>query len=226
MTDHNLEQRLRTWYRADVHEGEAAPLQLRDDLMTLVRAAGSARPSITARWMFPTVNRFAPVALVVAAAVVILIGIGILLRPVQVGPPPVPTVIPSAELSSDCPPAAEALAAVIETRLTATPDFGMPVSGGVSLGDAYIIESRDSMRDFYPVEDGEFEHTYFVAAQIEGQGMENVGGVWVTDDPSGDGSIFAVSTRARQFSDWPDRGALEPTADGFEVADACAHTFP
>ena len=63
---------------------------------------------------------------------------------------------------------------------------------------------------------------YFVGPRIEGSGFENIGAVWVTDDPSGGGQIFAVS-RARQLSDWPDRGDLEPTADGFLEAENRAH---
>jgi hypothetical protein len=105
------------------------------------------------------------------------------------------------------------------------PDQGEPVPGGVSLTAPNIVESGDSMADFYAVERGEFERMYFVGAQILGEGMMNIGAVWVTDDPSGGGSIFAVSSRARQFSDWPDRPGLEPDADGFPEADACAHAY-
>lgn len=100
---------------------------------------------------------------------------------------PVPASADGAR-TARCTPASAALVSAIERRLTPTPDVGIPVRGGVTLGDAYIVKS------------GDFEDTYFVGARIEGEGMENVGGVWTTDDPSGGGSIFAVSSGARQFS--------------------------
>jgi hypothetical protein len=89
----------------------------------------------------------------------------------------------------------------------------MPVVGEMSLSPAYVVESDNS------------EGLYLVAAQILADGLGNIGAVWATDDPTGHGSIFAVSTRARQLSDWPDRGDLEPGVDGFNEADTCAHAW-
>ncbi len=93
MTDHNLEQRLRAWYRADIDDYERAPQQLRTDLVTLARTVAGSRRPLTAGWRFPSFNRFAPLALIGTAVVVgILIGIGLILRSPNVGPqPPVPT---------------------------------------------------------------------------------------------------------------------------------------
>lgn len=82
MTDQDLEQRLRAWYRADIDDRESAPLQLRDDLATLVRTGASSRWRLAAGWRFPSLNRFAPLALAATAiVVVILVGIGLITRP-------------------------------------------------------------------------------------------------------------------------------------------------
>jgi hypothetical protein len=160
---------------------------------------------------------------VVIAALTVAVGCN---NPTPSPSPPSPqeSALPSQEAVGRCIPAAAALVAAIETRLTATPDIGLPISGGVSLHEVYIVESDDSLHDFYPGDPGDFEHTYFVGGQIEGRGMSNVGALWVTDDPGGGGTIYAVEYRAQQFSDWPDR-PLAPTADGFEAALGCAHFY-
>jgi hypothetical protein len=89
MTDHDLEQRLRAWYQADIDDYERAPQQLRTDLATLVQTA--ARSRRFTGWRFPSMNRFAPLALAATALVVaILIGIGLVLRSPNVGPSPIP----------------------------------------------------------------------------------------------------------------------------------------
>jgi Tol biopolymer transport system component len=89
MTDHDLEQRLRAWYRADIDDNERAPQQLRSDLVQLARTVAGSRRPLTAEWRFPSFNRFAPLALIGTAVVVaILIGIGLILRSPNVGPPP------------------------------------------------------------------------------------------------------------------------------------------
>jgi Tol biopolymer transport system component len=95
MTDHDLEQRLRAWYRTDIDERESAPQQLRADLATLTQTAGSSRGPLTTRWRSPRLSRFAPIGLaatVVAAA--ILIGIGLIVRSLNIGPPSVPIATP------------------------------------------------------------------------------------------------------------------------------------
>jgi hypothetical protein len=43
MTDRELEQRLRAWYRAEINESESAPLELRTSLMAI---AGAPSPSL------------------------------------------------------------------------------------------------------------------------------------------------------------------------------------
>ena len=123
--------------------------------------------------------------------------------------------------ASRCEPASALLASNLGTRLTDS-DVGVAIPGGVSLGDAFIVKS------------GELDDTYFIGAAIQGQGMANLGGVWATDDPNGGGSIFAVSSTASEFSNWPDRPNLgfvvdrrvepdETAPDGFFEANDCAH---
>lgn len=90
MTDHDLEQRLRAWYRADIGERESALRQLRTDLAMLAGTASSRRP-LAAGWRIPALNRFAPLALAATAVIVaILIGIGLLVGSPDVGPSPIP----------------------------------------------------------------------------------------------------------------------------------------
>jgi len=88
MTDHDLEQRLRAWYRADVDERETAPFKLRDDLRSLAQSASTTRRIPSPGWRFPAVLRFAPLVLAAAAVtVIVVVGIGQLVGPPNVGPP-------------------------------------------------------------------------------------------------------------------------------------------
>jgi len=123
MTNHDLEQRLRAWYRAEIDDLESAPEQLRADLATLVGTAARSR-RFTGGWRFPSVYRFAPLALAATALVVaILIGIGLLGRLPDVGPP--------------APPASERATpslAATSPRATATPITG-PIVGTWATGE-------------------------------------------------------------------------------------------
>ena len=114
-----------------------------------------------------------------------------------------------------CTPASAALASQIQRGLSADVEPAVQVDGEMSLSPAYIIESDNP------------EGLYLVGAQILGDGMANIGAVWATDDPTGNGSIFAVTNRARQFSDWPDRQDLDDprVLDGLSEADFCAHAW-
>ena len=71
--------------------------------------------------------------------------------------------------------------------------FGLTVSGGGTLRDAQAVKSDD------------FENVYFIAAEIDGPGMEGNGdiGLWASNslEPGG-GLIFAVNGLAKEFSDW------------------------
>ncbi len=94
------------------------------------------------------------------------------------------------------------------------------------------IESRlrfdsHSLRDGFIVRSDDWPAIWFVAAEIDGSGLEEQGrvGVWATDDASlGAGSILAVDYPAQVFSGWPDaydaRG-LSMNDDGARQAELC-----
>lgn len=100
MTDHDLEQRLRAWYQAQIDDRECAPFELRADLSSLgAPTAATGRGASGPRWSIASL-RFAPLALAAAAVVVILlVGIGLVVRPPDVGPSPGP-VNPTAPTAS------------------------------------------------------------------------------------------------------------------------------
>lgn len=104
--------------------------------------------------------------------------------------------------SSRCDRASSALVSAIESGLT--------VGGGGSLSNAYIVKS------------GDFDNVYFVAAQIGGEGMSDAVGVWATNGPNGDGSIFSANAMAAEFSDWGGGPGFTPSDDGLSVARDCA----
>jgi hypothetical protein len=170
------------------------------------------RPAWWPGWRSQTMNTTTKYALGAAAAVLVaVLGTQLLTPSGPIGGPVGGSFEAGLSVTgSRCIPASAGLVSTIAMRLTAERDDGTPVPGGVSLRYAYIVESRDG------------DDMYFVGAKIERAGMENIGAVWLTNDPSGAGSIFAVDDRARQFSDWPDRAELEPTADGFSQAEYCA----
>jgi hypothetical protein len=100
MTDHELEQALRALLRADVDQHEGAPAQLRAQLPALLAAGAGTQPGrLAGGWTAPSMLRFAPLALAIAAVVALaLLGIGLVVRAPEVGPP-VTSQSPSAEAS-------------------------------------------------------------------------------------------------------------------------------
>jgi hypothetical protein len=95
---------------------------------------------------------------------------------------------------------------------------GLTVTGGGTLSDGAAVKSND------------FEKVWFVAAEIDGPGIEGSGdiGVWSTNgDPSGppSGLIFAVDAVGNEFSDWGDGSStdaqLSMSDDGATEAEAC-----
>ena len=117
----------------------------------------------------------------------------------------------SSSRSSRCVTVAGDLVAGIETGLT--------VSGGGTL-----------RRPAFAVRSGDFERVWFVAAEIDGSGMEGGGqvGVWATNrDPavgaSSPGLIFAADGLAREFSDWGEGPGFSITDDGAREARDCVN---
>jgi len=97
-------------------------------------------------------------------------------------------------------------------------ETGLTVQGGGSLGAASAVKS------------GDFESVWFVAAEINGSGMEGSGevGVWATNsDPSGpvSGTIYAVNGFATEFSDWGEGATTDAgitmADDGAQEAESC-----
>ena len=121
MTDRQLEQRLRNWYRAEIGDAERAPAALRASVAAISRP-GSTFGRRTARW-FPTMNL--PTRLAVAAVIATLAvgGAFYLLKPAPslVGTPS-PTPGPSQPASSNVVPAGTA-------SWTATGSMGTPRRG-------------------------------------------------------------------------------------------------
>jgi len=105
-----------------------------------------------------------------------------------------------------CSPASAALIDTVEAGLT--------VQGGGGLRDGFTVASPDHVGSL------------FVAARINGIGIDGAVGLWAIDDLGGQGVIFSVNSKARAFSIWPDGGAMEghltELDDGAEVAVACA----
>lgn len=133
MTDHDLEHRLRAWYRADIDERESAPPQLRADLATLAQTAGGSRGPLTTGWRFPRLSRFAPIALAATVVVAaILIGIGLIVRSPNIGPPSVPIATPF--------PTAHAQNGGIAVSANPTN------VGGGEVGDIYLVAESAAAR--------------------------------------------------------------------------------
>jgi len=123
---------------------------------------------------------------------------------------PVVTATPTSEppasepQSSRCEPGSAALVSAIESGLT--------VTGGGSLSNAYVVKS------------GDFENVYFVAARIEGEGLSDSVGVWATNGPAGDASIFAAEAFAPEFSDWGEGPGFTASDDGLSEARDCVES--
>ncbi len=90
--------------------------------------------------------------------------------------------------------------------------------GGGSLRSAQVVRSAD------------FNSAYFVAADIQGAGLEGPHdiGVWVTNRLDGRGA-FSVNGHANEFSDWGDGGqtdaAFSMSDDGASEAEDCVHAL-
>ena len=91
---------------------------------------------------------------------------------------------------------------------------GLTVNGGGSLRAARMVRSAD------------FERVWFVAADLQGPGLNGPAdiGVWATNNQGATGSsYFAVDGVAKEFSDWGDAGGrFSLAADGVRESRDCA----
>jgi hypothetical protein len=94
-------------------------------------------------------------------------------------------------------------------------ESALTVSGGGSLRAAYAVRSND------------FEKVWFIAAEIQGLGMEGDDevAIWATNIPPGSGTpsgmIFAVNGFAEEFSVWPTGSDISGSDDGASEARGC-----
>jgi dipeptidyl aminopeptidase/acylaminoacyl peptidase len=130
MTDHELEQRVRAWYRAEIGDGEAAPIDLRIAVVAIPQAA-----AIPAR-------RFGrrPGMTLLAAAAVLLVGGALAAGSGLVRLPAVTLVPPSPAPSLGVVPSATATEASAGPTEQASPTPGVVFGGG-------SILARESPRD-------------------------------------------------------------------------------
>lgn len=119
---------------------------------------------------------------------------------------------------------------VLATGCTGASERCEPVSPTYLAGieEGLMVTGDGSLRNGQAVRSEDYERVWFVAAEIDGSGIEgnDVVGVWATNgDPSASefGLIFAVDAFAREFSDWgtgEDLG-LSMSDDGASEAEAC-----
>jgi hypothetical protein len=108
-----------------------------------------------------------------------------------------------------CETPTEALVGIIASRLI--------VFGGGSLRNAQAVKSKD------------FDQVYFVAADIQGPGLEGSAdiAVWAANRLDGTSGLIllTVNNVAKEFSDWPDGARSDAkvamTDDGAEEARIC-----
>jgi photosystem II stability/assembly factor-like uncharacterized protein len=129
MTDQELEQRLRNWYRAEIGETEVAPLSLRRDIAAIPRTL-PRRAQWFARRRGPTLLAAALTVVGLAAA-----GSGILRLTSPVPSETAPSLHPVVEVS----PTAEAVAP------SPTPDDALPATAGMINGAGSILLASETV---------------------------------------------------------------------------------
>jgi hypothetical protein len=146
MTDRDFELRL----RADLRElaDEPAPETLRKSVIAIPdEVPTSLGRRLTPEWRWPAVLRFTPLALAAAAVVaIVLLGVGLFVRPPNVGPQP-PPASPSAPAASCAPNPAAPSAAPQEWTGPVR-----PCSATVNPTELIQDEEGDSARGYVDIE--------------------------------------------------------------------------
>ena len=120
------------------------------------------------------------------------------------------TTATSTAVPSRCVPVSTVFVAELTSSLT--------VTGGGSLRAAHAVRSED------------FENVWFIAAEIDGPGMDGTGdiAIWATNiEPSStapSGSVFAVGGFATEFSVWPEGDGFSQFDDGAGEARDCVRS--
>ena len=108
------------------------------------------------------------------------------------------------------PPAAS------RSRVTAWPDLaiGLEVTAGGRLIGAQAVRSED------------FTQAWFVAADIQGPGIEGHGqiGLWITNRLHKSVGFFAINPLAAEFSDWGRSPMFTASNGGARQAIACTRS--
>lgn len=105
-----------------------------------------------------------------------------------------------------------------------------PVNGALvsAISEGPTVDGVGGLRNAQAVQSDDFESAYFVAADLQGEGLEGANdiGVWVTNDLQAPSSVYAVDEVAKEFSDWGDGGQTEAgfsiNDDGAQEARGCA----
>jgi hypothetical protein len=89
-------------------------------------------------------------------------------------------------------------------------ESGLNLSGG-SLRDGWAVKSRD------------FNNVYFIAAEIDGPGIEGDGdvGLWASNSLDINAMMFSVDSVAQEFSVFPKHKDVSRFDDGAEEAKSC-----
>ena len=97
-----------------------------------------------------------------------------------------------------------------------------------AMAEGLTVEGGGSLRNAMAVRSGDFEKVWFLAADLQGPGLESSQdiAVWATNDIVGLGSVFSVDEVAKEFSQWGDGGRTDADLtmddDGAEEAAQCA----
>lgn len=131
---------------------------------------------------------------------------------------PEPTVAATVEPPTDAPteePVADSRCEPVDDALVTALGEGLTVEGG-SLRHAQAVKSSD------------YEEVWFVAADIQADGLEGSDdiGIWATNSLTmGEGIVYSVDEVAKEFSDWGDGGQtdaqLSANDDGAQEARGC-----
>ena len=98
------------------------------------------------------------------------------------------------------------------------------------IGSFLTVTGGGTLRDGQKVRSNDYEKVWFVAAEIDGSGMEDRGdiGIWASNESDASALIMSVDGMAKEFSDWiygPDTDfQLSQFDDGAQEAKVCQET--